>query len=93
MVGEINVAIADQDFKVKFLGKDILLCFPNYRSAGKLAASAGLGMSFSCKLLEISQGSLFAKIGSKAFELWPKPSWLIRCFFPGFGKMVRGLSR
>ena len=68
----------------------IVLIFPNFRAAGKMQQVVLPKPELLGRILRFSEQNVFAKVGSrKEFEIFPKPSWIIRVLSPQLRKIVK----
>jgi len=90
MVGELNVATAGHQATIEFRQDTIVMRFPNFRAAVAIASQPMPVGKETARLLAFVDLTLKAQIGSqRAFELYPKPSWIVRMLSP----KVRAMSR
>jgi hypothetical protein len=91
MVGELDVAIADQKATIEFLGDHVLFRFADYKTARAVVGQPMPSLKPVGRLLSWSEIGLKAKIGNrKAIELYPSPSWIVRWLSPSIREMVGG---
>ncbi|QEG21045.1 hypothetical protein [Mariniblastus fucicola] len=88
MVGELDVAIADQRTTFEFLGEEILIRFRDYRSALAFARMPIPNSVPAGRLLAFGELRLKAQVGQRTpIDLFPHPNWLVRWLSP----TIRGL--
>ena len=90
MVGELDVAIADQNATIEFLGDQILFHFQDYATARAVTNRPFPSLALVGKLLSIGELRLQAQIGKrKPIELFPQASWIVRLLSPAIREMMR----
>ena len=68
----------------------MVLRIPSFRMAGKMQQVVLPNPEVLGRVLRFSEQSVFAKVGSrKEFEIFPKPSWIIRVLSPQLRKIVK----
>ncbi len=88
MVGELDVAIADQNATIKFLGDQIVFHFQDYATARALKNRPFPSLSLVGKLLSFGELRLLAQVGKrKPIELFPQASWIVKLLSPAIRKM------
>ena len=89
MVGEIDVAIADQKATIEFLSDHVLFRFSDFRTARSIMSNPMPNLRQIGKLLSFGQIDLKAQIGSrKVIELYPRPNWVVKWFSPAIRSML-----
>lgn len=89
MVGELNLAIADQNATVEFAGDEISLYFPDYKTAREMMRHPMPSLKLLGRLLSWSELRLKARVGErKPFELIPDPSWIVRLLSPAIREII-----
>jgi hypothetical protein len=90
MVGELDVAIADQNATIEFLGDQILFHFQDYATARAVTTRPLPSLSLVGNLLSFGELRLRAQIGKrKPIELFPQASWIVRMLSPAIREMVK----
>ncbi len=89
MVGELDVAIADQKATIEFLSDHALFRFADYKTARTVVGQPMPSLGPIAKLLQWSEIGLKAQIGKrKPIELFPQPSWMVRWLSPAVREMI-----
>ena len=90
MVGELHVAIADQEATILFLDDRVVLRFAGYKSALAIAKFALPSPARFGKLLSFSEIGLRAQVGKRrSIELFPSPSFIVRWLSRPVREMVQ----
>lgn len=91
MVGEIDVAIADQTATFLFRGNSILIQFANLGSAMASRNIAVAGPKLVAQLLSFSGVELKLRIGRllPTVELFPRPNFLTRWLSPSVRQLAQ----
>ena len=94
MVGELDVAIADQEATILFLNDRVIFRFASYTSALGMVNHAVPNPTSIGKLLSFSEISLSAQVGKRRpIELFPNPSIIVRWLSPPVREMVQAANR
>jgi hypothetical protein len=89
MVGELELAIADQTATIEFVSDHVLVRFADYKTARTMVSKPMPSLNLVGQLLGFSNIGLKAQVGSrKPIELFPQPSWLVRWLSPTIREMV-----
>ena len=89
MVGELDVAIADQKATIEFLSDHVLFRFANYKTARAVVGQPMPSLGPIGKLLKWSEFGLKAQVGKrKPIELFPQPSWIVCWLSPAVREMI-----
>ncbi len=89
MVGELDVAIADQNATIEFLRDHVLFRFADYRTARAVLGQPMPSLEPIGKMLSWSKIGLKSQVGKrKPIELFPEPSWIVRWLSPAVREMV-----
>ena len=90
LVGSIDATCADQKAVIDFEGDRVVLRIPSFIMAGKMQQVILPYPEVLGRVLHFSGQSVWAKVGSwKEFEVFPKPSWVIKVLSPQLRKIVK----
>jgi hypothetical protein len=94
MAGELDVAIAGQRATILFLNDDVVFRFANFFSARQISKQSVPNPGSIGRFLDAGGISLKGQIGSgKPFELFPRPSFIIRWLSPTLRNLLSEVSR
>lgn len=90
MVGSVDAVSSGHSVKVDFLENQILLRFPDYRTASKLQKKMSLEkLAAASRALNLLNQRVLAKIGRRReIEIFPQPSWIVRILSPAIGRFA-----
>lgn len=89
MVGELDIAIADQSATILCLSDHVVLRVADYRSALTIVNHAMPGAGQIGKLLSFNEIGLSAQLGKwQPIELFPQPSLIVRWLIPAVRELV-----
>lgn len=79
MVGELDVAIADQKATVVFQNDQIVFCFSDFKTVRRFVNRPLPNLRPVGKLLAFTEIALKLQVGKrKPIALFPRPNWVVR---------------
>ncbi len=90
MVGELDVAIADQTATISLTNEKIVFHISDFKTARALLKTRVPDWSLGGRLLRKLGAVVYVQIGQrKPVEIFPRPGWVVRLLSPA----IRGLIK